>query len=152
MEKHTLSLASPIGMISLWEVGGRIVSLGWGERARPHPSALLEEAAAQLGDYFAGQRRDFALPLAPRGTPGQGAVWEALAAIPYGQVRTYGELARNLGSGAQAVGTICGANPLPILIPCHRVITSDGRLGGYSGKGGTATKEWLLRLEGYLLI
>ena len=103
--------------------------------------------AAQLGEYFAGQRREFELDLAPVGTDFQLRVWKALRAIPYGAVRNYGDIARAIGQpkAARAVGQANGCNPLPIVIPCHRVIASDGSIGGYSG--GLAVKHRLLALE-----
>ena len=104
--------------------------------------------AAQLGEYFAGKRREFDLDLAPYGTDFQLRVWQALRAIPYGAVRNYGDIARAIGQpgAARAVGQANGCNPLPIVIPCHRVIASDGTIGGYSG--GLAIKHRLLALEG----
>jgi methylated-DNA-[protein]-cysteine S-methyltransferase len=102
----------------------------------------------QLAEYFAGKRRVFSLPLAPRGTPFQRSVWQALRQIPYGETVSYGELARRLGStsGARAVGLANGANPLPIIVPCHRVIGADGSLTGFGG--GLTIKRALLALEG----
>ncbi len=117
----------------------------------PSSAALLAEAAGQLAEYFAGRRRDFDLPLAPAGSPFQRRAWAELGRIPYGATVSYGTLARRLGSAAQAVGQACGANPLPIVIPCHRVLAAGGALGGYSGDGGLETKCALLRLEGALL-
>ncbi len=110
--------------------------------------ALLQEAAHQLEGYFAGERRTFDLPLVLYGTPFQKAVWQALLEIPYGEVRSYGEVAAALGrpEAGRAVGAAIGANPIPIVIPCHRVVRSDGSLGGYGG--GVALKIALLRLEG----
>jgi methylated-DNA-[protein]-cysteine S-methyltransferase len=107
-----------------------------------------KDAAAQLAEYFAGERREFELALAPVGTDFQLRVWSALREIPYGAVRNYGDLARALGQpgAARAVGQANGCNPLPIVIPCHRVIASDGTIGGYSG--GLAIKHRLLALEG----
>jgi methylated-DNA-[protein]-cysteine S-methyltransferase len=106
------------------------------------------DAAAQLGEYFAGKRRAFELALAPVGTDFQLRVWHALQAIPYGAVRNYGDVARAVGQpgAARAVGQANGCNPLPIVIPCHRVIASDGTIGGYSG--GLSIKHRLLALEG----
>ena len=103
---------------------------------------------AQLLEYFSGARRRFELPLAPRGTPFQLRVWRALCAIPYGETLSYGELARGLGlvGGARAVGWANGANPLPIVVPCHRVIGADGTLTGFGG--GLHIKRSLLALEG----
>lgn len=108
------------------------------------------EARAQLDAYFAGRRRIFAVPVALQGTRFQVAVWEALAAIPYGRTTSYGALARALGrpGASRAVGAANGANPLPIVLPCHRVIGANGALTGFGG--GLATKIALLRLEGWL--
>lgn len=107
-----------------------------------------QDAAAQLGEYFAGKRRAFELAIAPVGTDFQLRVWRALQTIPYGAVRNYGDIARAVGQpgAARAVGQANGCNPLPIVIPCHRVIASDGTIGGYSG--GLAIKHRLLALEG----
>lgn len=115
------------------------------EVARPDATTAL--ACQQLAEYLAGSRRSFDLPLAPSGTDFQRRVWSALAAIPYGQTRSYGELAGQLGQpGAQrAVGSANGRNPIAIVIPCHRVIASGGGLGGYSA--GLARKQWLLEME-----
>lgn len=109
--------------------------------------SLLCRAKAQLEEYFAGQRRAFDLPLAPEGTLFQQAVWAQIARIPYGQTRSYGEIATRLGGvgKARAVGGAAGKNPLPIVIPCHRLIGSSGRLTGFSG--GLQIKEFLLALE-----
>jgi methylated-DNA-[protein]-cysteine S-methyltransferase len=107
----------------------------------------VADAVGQLRAYFAGQRRTFELPLAPEGTPFQQRVWRELLNIPYGQTISYGELARRLGNpnGSRAVGLANGANPISIVIPCHRVIGSTGKLTGYGG--GLKTKQWLLALE-----
>jgi methylated-DNA-[protein]-cysteine S-methyltransferase len=111
------------------------------------PASVLCQAAAQLAEYFAGQRQTFNLPLSPQGTAFQQAVWAQIALIPYGQTRSYGELAARLGNPAKAraAGGAAGRNPLPIIIPCHRVIGSSGSLTGFSG--GLAVKRFLLRLE-----
>lgn len=111
---------------------------------------LLARGRAELLDYLAGVRRSFDLPLAPRGTPFQLAVWRALADIPYGQTITYGALAQRLGcpGASRAVGQANHRNPLPIFLPCHRVVGTKGALTGYAG--GLELKAWLLRLEGIL--
>lgn len=108
---------------------------------------VLALAAAQLAEYFDGARRDFDVPLAPRGTGFQRLVWRELAKIPYGETRSYGELARALGrpAASRAVGAANGRNPISILVPCHRVIAGSGALTGYAG--GLAAKRWLLEHE-----
>jgi methylated-DNA-[protein]-cysteine S-methyltransferase len=116
-------------------------------RSGSGPAATLEALKRQLGEYFAGRRRSFDLELAPRGTPFQLKVWAALREIPYGETRSYGELARGLGRprASRAVGAANGANPIPIVIPCHRVVGCDGSLTGFGG--GLAVKALLLDLE-----
>ena len=113
-------------------------------------SDLLRAAEAQLGEYFAGTRTTFDLPLAPRGTDFQVAVWRELARIPYGTTISYAQLAQRVGNtqAMRAVGAANGRNPLPIVLPCHRVIGADGALVGFGG--GLPVKEFLLRLEGAL--
>ena len=113
----------------------------------PRPGPFTEQACEQLAEYFAGTRRGFDLPLAPTGTDFQRRVWAALAAIPYGETRNYAELAEQLGSkgGQRAVGAANGRNPIAIVVPCHRVIGSDGRMTGYAG--GIGRKRWLLAFE-----
>lgn len=111
-------------------------------------NALLAETERQLRAYFEGRLRDFDLPLDLQGTPFQKQVWRALLTIPYGQTRSYGQVAEALGSpsAVRAVGSANGANPIPIVVPCHRVIGAGGRLVGYGG--GLALKQRLLELEG----
>ncbi len=108
---------------------------------------MLERAAAQLAAYFAGDRKAFDLPLAPEGTAFQRRVWDQLRAIPFGVTRSYGELANALDmpTGARAVGSANGKNPISIIVPCHRVIAGSGALTGYAG--GMAAKQWLLEHE-----
>jgi methylated-DNA-[protein]-cysteine S-methyltransferase len=152
-----LVVESPVGALVLHAAGGGLVAIEWESEGatapatNPQPSMVLSETARQLAEYFAGRRRDFDLPLAPAGTPFQRRLWAELCRIPYGATLSYGALARRLGSAAQAVGQACGANPLPIIVPCHRVLAAGGALGGYSGAGGLETKCALLRLEGALL-
>ncbi len=116
---------------------------GWTESA----SGAIAEAARQLREYFAGRRTEFDLPLAPEGTGFQKKVWRKLQEIPYGKTISYGELARRVGNpkASRAVGSANGKNQIPIVIPCHRVIASNGGLGGFGG--GLPTKEKLLDLE-----
>ena len=115
--------------------------------SQPVIEPILIRAREQLEEYFAGERTAFDLPLSPRGTDFQRQVWQALASIPYGETRSYGEIAAGLGrpGGARAVGAACGKNPLWILIPCHRAVGKDGTLTGYAG--GLPRKDYLLRLE-----
>jgi methylated-DNA-[protein]-cysteine S-methyltransferase len=133
------------GLRLIWLPGGSATfrpGKDWIRDAKP-----FGEAVRQLRDYLAGRRVDFDLPVAPEGTPFQQEVWRAVAAIPYGETRSYGEIARQIGraDAVRAVGAANGQNPLPIVIPCHRVIGSDGRLTGYGG--GLPLKKRLLALE-----
>lgn len=136
---------SPHGPFAVVEEGGVITRIDWASR-RSDPTPLLCEACRQLGEYFDGLRRIFDLPL-DFGSGFQEQMRRAMAAIPYGETRTYGDLAKALGRPAQAIGQACGANPIPILIPCHRVLGANG-LGGFSAPGGVETKIALLKLEG----
>jgi methylated-DNA-[protein]-cysteine S-methyltransferase len=113
--------------------------------------SLLDRVEAQLDEYFAGKRTTFDLPLEPRGTDFQLSVWELLRKIPYGVTTSYGELARRLGEpkASRAVGAANGANPIPIIVPCHRVVGSKGELTGFGG--GIERKRWLLEHEGALM-
>lgn len=138
-------LDSPFGPLTLVEEGGCIAALQWG-RLGGEGSPLLDEAMAQLAAYFDRSLTAFDLPL-DWGTGLQAQVRRAMAAIPLGETRTYGDIARQVGAPAQAVGQACGANPIPILIPCHRVLGRNG-LGGFSAPGGVETKVALLRHEG----
>lgn len=144
-----LTIDSPLGPLTLTSADGAVVALDWGRQGEDAPDPVLEEAARQLGDYFAGKRTGFDLPLAPRGTAFRQKVWAAMLAIPPGTVLTYGDIARMLDSAPRAVGGACGANPIPVIIPCHRIVGSGGAPGGYSGFGGLETKDWLLRHEGF---
>lgn len=119
--------------------------------AIPPRTALAKEAIRQLRAYLKDPRFVFSLPLAPAGTAFQRRVWAGIAAIGLGETRTYGELARTLGSGARAVGNACGANPYPLVVPCHRVVAAGGGLGGFARRRGgflLDVKRWLLAHEG----
>lgn len=145
-----LSLHSPFGDLSISEDDGAIVALDWGWGRDQTPSPLLKDAVKQLNAYFDGKLTAFDLPLAPFGTAFQKSVWQQMRKIPYGKTRTYGAMAGRLKSEARPVGTACGKNPIPIIIPCHRVV-GTATLGGYSGAGGLETKVALLRLEGVMI-
>jgi len=143
---------SPMGRLALEAEGDALTGVRWTsaiERSRDAGrTAILSEAARQFERYFKGKLVRFDLKIDPRGTPFQRAVWKSMRSIPYGKTATYGGLAMALGSGPRAVGMACGANPLVIVTPCHRVLASRGAIGGYSGGEGLPTKRKLLALEG----
>jgi len=150
-------MGSPFGHLELVESGGALVAAHFGAPADGTPgherggSAVLAEAHRQLREYFDGERRVFDLPLRPVGTEFQRRVWEVLETVPWGTTTTYGAIAARLGmppGASRAVGAANGANPIAIVVPCHRVIGSDGRLTGYAG--GLPRKAGLLRLEGIM--
>jgi len=141
-----LSLHTQVGDITLSEEAGRIVALDWGWGRDQTETPLLARARAQLHAYFDGEPIVFDLPLSPAGTGYRQRVWAALCRIPFGEVRTYAEIAREAGGGPRSVGGANASNPIPILIPCHRVVATGG-IGGYSGGGGLDTKRALLALE-----
>ena len=148
----TLTLDSPVGCLALRARDDDIVALDWVDEMTPRPNIpVLNEAARQLDAYFAGTLTAFDLPLKPDGTLHQKKVWDDMMTIPYGGLRSYGDMAMAIGSSARAVGTACGKNPVPIIVPCHRVIATGGGMGGYSGRGGLETKRALLILEGGVL-
>lgn len=137
---------SQIGDITISEEDGAIVAVDWGWGRDQIETPLLRRARDQLEAYFDGTLRTFDLPLAPTGSPYRRRVWDALCTIPYGETRTYQQIAALAGGVARSVGQANGANPIPILIPCHRVL-AGGHIGGYSGGDGVATKRILLALE-----
>ena len=148
-----LTLHSPTGELTLTEEDNRIVALDWGRGPEHFQEAtpLLREAKQQLDDYFDRRRKSFDLPLAPAGSDFHRRGWQVMCDIPFGATLTYGDIGKRLGAVARAVGTACGSNPIPIIIPCHRVLGAGGKMVGYSGKGGIETKVALLQLEGILL-
>jgi methylated-DNA-[protein]-cysteine S-methyltransferase len=145
----SLSISSPVGNLILEEAAGAIVSIRWDDDPAGNGSPLLTEAALQLDAYFAGRLTNFDLPLRPAGSEFEMRVWAAMQDIPYGESRCYGDLALTTHSAPRAVGRACGRNPIPVVIPCHRVL-GKGWMGGYSGAGGLTTKRALLELEGAL--
>ena len=147
------SVLTPLGHLTVSEEEGSVVSLDWGRGRDQADTPVLQQACATLHASFEGAAPRFdLLPLAPAGTAFQRRVWALLSSIPYGMTLTYGELATRLGSAPRPIGMACGRNPIPILIPCHRVLGEGGRLGGYSGGDGPETKWMLLRLEGAALL
>jgi methylated-DNA-[protein]-cysteine S-methyltransferase len=145
-----LSLHTPLGALTISEDEGMIVALDWGWGRDQAETPLLLRAKDQMQEYFDGERTSFDLPLAPYGTAYRQRVWAALQAIPYGETRTYRDIAVSAGGVARSVGQANGENPLPILIPCHRVVATHG-LGGYSGGDGIETKRFLLEHEARIL-
>jgi len=141
-----LSLHTPLGDLTVSDEDGAIVAVDWGWGRDQEHTPLLDEARAQLQAYFDGRLTRFDLPLSPGGTVYRRKVWAALCDIPAGQTRTYGDIARIAGGTARSVGQANGANPIPVLIPCHRVVAAGG-LGGYTGGDGLVTKTFLLQLE-----
>ncbi|TAL45733.1 MAG: methylated-DNA--[protein]-cysteine S-methyltransferase [Salinibacterium sp.] len=154
---HVRRVPSPIGRIEITSDGQSITSLAIERDGRlPHDeladssAPVLEAAAEQLTEYFAGKRTSFDLPVAVEGTAFQRAVWNELSAIGFGEVSSYGTIGAATGraTAGRAVGGAIGANPVPIIVPCHRVLGADRRITGYSGGAGIPTKAWLLDHEG----
>lgn len=157
----SLTMSSPLGTLTLHATDHAVIGLEIGQSSdtrqtpghasTPHNLAhpVLDAAKAQLEEYFAGSRHSFDIPVVMKGTSFQEAVWSALESIPYGETASYGELASRVGrpGAARAVGGAVGANPVPIIVPCHRVMGSTGKITGYSGGDGIATKEALLAHE-----
>ena len=148
---------SPLGRLELLARGGKVVGVEIERRGKlthdsePEKSSpVLDKARKQLDEYFAGKRKSFQLPVSLEGTEFQRSVWNAVDGIPFGQVLSYGEVGHETGrpTAGRAVGGAVGANPIPIIIPCHRVLASDGQITGYSGGNGIETKAWLLDHEG----
>lgn len=147
--KSGITMNTPIGMISIVEDGSGICDLHLGtlEMAQETETPLLAEARRQLSEYFAGERKEFSLPLSLSGTEFQKKDWQALLKIPYGETRSYKEIAEMIGNpkACRAVGMANNRNRIAILIPCHRVIGADGAMVGYGG--GVEKKVWLLEME-----
>ncbi len=141
-----LSLHTPVGDITVFEEDGSIVSLDWGWVQRQERSPILDQARDQLQAYFDGALKTFDLLLAPAGSAYQRGVWQALCDIPYGETRSYLDIAATAGGSPRSVGQANGRNPIPLIIPCHRVVATS-HIGGYSGGDGLPTKRWLLSLE-----
>ena len=148
---------SPIGRLEIASDGDAIISLSIErdghlpfEGVPENSNAILDRAAIQLEEYFAGKRKDFDLPVSLHGTEFQRSVWTQLNDLGFGEVASYGELGLATGraTAGRAVGGAVGANPIPIIVPCHRVLASNNRITGYSGGQGVPTKAWLLAHEG----
>lgn len=148
-------VAAPFGHVGILTRDGRLTGieyLGTDTPLLAPQDDFSRETCAQIAAYLADSRHRFDLPYVFAGTAFQRRVWEAIADIPSGMTRTYGALAAELGSGARAVGSACGSNPVPLVVPCHRVVGAGGRIGGFMhsrGAGPLSIKQWLLRHEGW---
>ncbi|WP_456387654.1 methylated-DNA--[protein]-cysteine S-methyltransferase [Profundibacter sp.] len=146
-----LTIDTPTGPLTITEDSGAIIRVEWGGETGCDDTPLLRRAQVQIDEYFAGNRTEFDLPLRVQGSDFQRAVCAAMAAIPFGEIVTYGDISKQLNIPAQAIGQACGGNPIPLIIPCHRVLGATG-LGGFSGDGGGLAgielKVQLLRHEG----
>jgi methylated-DNA-[protein]-cysteine S-methyltransferase len=154
---HLVRVDSPIGRLELTSDGDAITGLSIERGGRlpwdalpEHSAPVLERAATQLREYFAGTREQFDLPISVAGTEFQRAIWSQIGKLRFGEVASYGELGLATGrlTAGRAVGGAVGANPVPIIVPCHRVLASNKRITGYSGGEGIPTKSWLLAHEG----
>ena len=143
---HLISIKTPVGILRV-EGGKAITRVEWGESEASSPNKLLIDAKTQILDYFNGDLHYFKLPILPSGTPFQIYVWHNLTKIPYAQTLTYGKLAQRLKTSPRAIGGACRSNPIPLIIPCHRIVGQNGNLTGFSGGDGVRTKETLLLLE-----
>jgi len=154
-QAYSAKLRTPFAVLGVGSDGRAVTRLAYlplGERAQAPTDKVTEHVARDVERYLADPEFRFTVPLAPRGTAFQGRVWDALSAIPPGESRTYGEVARMLRSAARAVGQACGANPIALIVPCHRVVGASGSLGGFmnADEGGPIDiKRWLLKHEGY---
>ena len=152
---YAAKVRAPFATLGIRTAGGKVTGIEYlprSERAQKPTDPVAAQAVRELERYFADPRHRFALPLAPDGTAFQRRVWDAIATIPVGESRTYGEIARKVRSAPRAVGQACGANPIALVVPCHRVVGSMGSLGGFmNAEGGDpiAVKRWLLEHEGY---
>jgi methylated-DNA-[protein]-cysteine S-methyltransferase len=141
------SFLSPVGWLTVFEEDDAIIAVEWGQAKKTSKTSLLKEAQRQIEKYFSGNLKVYKLPLNPSGTEFQKCLWQKISLIPYGETTTYGNLGNTLKTAPRAIGGACGKNPIPILIPCHRVIGIKNKLTGFSRGNGIKTKEILLSLE-----
>ncbi|MBL0291479.1 MAG: methylated-DNA--[protein]-cysteine S-methyltransferase [Betaproteobacteria bacterium] len=152
---HAAKLRTPFAVLGIRTANGKLTGVDYlprSERAQRPVDAFTAEVVAEIGRYLVDPQHRFALPLDPAGTPFQRRVWQEIDRIPVGESRTYGEIARALRTGPRAVGNACGANPIALVTPCHRVVGSRGALGGFGGASAgdpLRIKRWLLVHEGY---
>ncbi|MEM6638159.1 MAG: methylated-DNA--[protein]-cysteine S-methyltransferase [Pseudomonadota bacterium] len=141
------AIDTPVGMITVTEEDGVIKRTEWGRPQHPGSAPVLSKAIAEITAYFEGKTKEFTVPLSKPTSQFAAEFRDALLAIRFGDTLTYGDIAQQLGVSAQAIGQACGANPIPVIVPCHRVLGANG-LGGFSGGTGIETKVALLRHEG----
>ncbi len=153
-EESTITFKSPIGLIRVFESNGKVTSIDLavsGSKETSSTNPILVQAKKEIDSYFSGMLTKFAMPVdLTKGTPFQRAVWKEISKIKFGEVKTYADIARAIGKplAARAVGGAVGSNPIPLVIGCHRVLGSSGKITGYSGGKGLPTKRILLKLEG----
>ena len=150
MERTYFIYRTPMGRVAIESDGEAITRFAFGPaklQGREHATVLTNRASSQVLEYLSGKRREFDMTTHAKGTEFQHAVWDAISAIPYGETRTYAQIAQAVGKpkALQAVGQACGHNPVPLFVPCHRVVGSNGKLGGYAF--GSTIKKFLLELE-----
>lgn len=146
-------IKTPIGLVTIETDDNALTLLGFGAHGKTTgalKNRIAEEVALQLNAYFDGKLVQFDLPICTKGSPFRQKVWQALCTVPYGETRTYGEIARQVDSAPRAVGGACSANPISIIVPCHRITGSGGWIGGFTGGEGCATKQLLLKHENVL--
>lgn len=145
------SITTPVGTLTLSSNGRAITRVTWfragDDVGNADSDPILEAAKAEIDQYFSGRLTEFQTPVHLEGSPLQLSVWQAMSTIPFGQFLTYGDVAKAVGSEPQAVGTACGQNPIPVIVPCHRIVGAGGKLTGFSGGNGIETKAYLLDLE-----
>jgi methylated-DNA-[protein]-cysteine S-methyltransferase len=147
----TPNTTTPVGVLALWSNGEAIIKVSWQENDTDaiidDPDPVFREAAREIAAYFDGSLRNFSVATSFQGSSLQTGVWNAMTKIPFGSVLTYGDVARIVGSEPQAVGPACGQNPIPVIVPCHRIVGATGKLVGFSGGKGIETKAYLLDHE-----
>ena len=145
--KNTISFESKYGWITADEAHGSIISIKFGKRKNVNITKLLLKSKKKIIEYLNGKNIKWDLPIKLNGSPIQEKIWKELKKIPYGKTKSYGEIANKINTSPRYIGNVCGKNRHLLAIPCHRVIRSDGSLGGFSGKGGVKLKDKLLRME-----
>ena len=144
------SVDTPVGRLGLLQDNSQLLFVGWDSSTyQPTTDKVLLDVEKQLSEYFSGDRKVFDIEVSMTGTDFQKKVWAIISSVPYGQTMSYNDIAKKLDSGPRAVANACGKNHIPIIVPCHRILPSSGKLGGYSGGEGPATKRKLLELEGH---